>query len=403
MLKDKHITTEDRIIKAKIWLMTKEPWFGQLSCYLDLHENKNIPTMGVDIRGRLYYNPDFVDKLSDENIRFVLCHEILHLAFRHISRVEEREPKLWNIAADIKVNEEVTQNHDMQATKGALMPSYGTWHGPGVTVNSVGEKNAELIYAELKHKLKKEQQQVDQDLIYTGGSGQGDGKDSKGKDLKAMGIDPVSKDDIGRMERTWQSRVYSASQIAKGDTPAGIARELFKLDHPEIPWGRIINQRLRAMSYKHSWSKPSKRYLPWYFPGRVRAEGVKVVAAIDTSGSMSKEQLTKAISELYGLMTTFKFIDLWVTDCDAEVYDAKKVKKSDLTKLLLQGGGGTDFRPVFKWIKKDMRDNIDCLLFFTDLYGDFPDRKPQYDVFWVTDTPEGSMEIPFGRRLMVTT
>jgi len=219
-------------------------------------------------------------------------------------------------------------------------------------------------------------------------------------DMKQKGFEAVSPNQVGRLSREWQGRVYSAAQQSRGNTPAGVMREIYKLENSELPWNQILKQRFRRMATKHTWQKPSKRYFPQYFfPGRSKASGIKVVAAIDTSGSMSKEQITKAISELYGLATTFQFLELWVTDCDAQVYEAKKVKADELSRLLLQGGGGTDFRPVFEWVKKEFSDKIDSLVFFTDLDGSFPKDPPQYDTFWVTDSTRSNP--PFGRKLVL--
>lgn len=388
------MSIEERITKAKIWLLTKRPWFGQLSCYLNMVENKLVPTAGIDLTGNLYYNPEWCEKLSDEQLRGLLCHEILHLALQHIPRCGDRNRLLWNIACDLKVNLEIQNESNMELPPGAVAPSnYGdSYKFDSGKINNVSEKTAENCYTILRKAMKKPPTQ-DQDLIIAGNDPQTQ------KKLEDAGIKPVNNQQVAGLSRDWQSRVYSASQMAKGDMPAGVARAIFKLEHSELPWNQIIKQRLRKIATKHSWKKPSKRYLPWYFPGRTKNEGIKLVAAIDTSGSMSKEQITKALSELYGLMRSFQFLELWVTDCDAEVYNTKKVKIHDLSRMLLSGGGGTDFRPVFKWIKKEFNDDIDSLCFFTDLYGDFPKKPSPYETFWITDT-KGTTP-PFGRTLFL--
>lgn len=396
------LSIEDRMTKAKIWLLTKRPWFGQLSCYLNLRENKKVPTAGVDLNGNLYYNPDWCDKLTDEELRGLLCHEILHLALQHIPRCGERNKLLWNIAADLKVNIEIEHDNNIKLPANGVVPNSGGWNGKksykfdGGIIKDVHEKTAENCYGILRKAMKKPPQ-MDQDLIIGGTSPNGGDSD---EDLKSKGITPVDSSQVSGLSRDWQARVYNASQQAKGDMPAGVARELFKLEHSELPWHNILRQRMRKLATKHSWKKPSKRYLPWYFPGRMKNEGIKLVAVIDTSGSMSQEQITKAISELYGLMRSFSFLDLWVTDCDAQVYNAKKVKMHELNKLLLSGGGGTDFRPAFDWVYKEFKDDIDSLCFFTDLYGDFPQKIPPYETFWITDT-EG-VNVPFGRKLKIS-
>lgn len=386
---------EDRITKAKIWLITKRPWFGQLSCYLNVKENKKIPTACIDIAGNLYYNPDWMDKLTDEQIRGILCHEVLHLALQHIPRCGDRQQDLWNVACDLKVNMEVARESGMDLTKNCIKPeSYGDQYNfQGNKITGVNEKTAENLYVEIRKKMKRAPSNTMIDLIIATNNPQ------EKEELEKAGIKPIDPGSVPAMSRSWQSRVYSAGQIAKGDCPAGVARELYKLENSELPWHNILKQRFRKMAVKQSWKRPSKRFLPFYFPGRTRNEGIKVVAAVDTSGSMSREQITKAISEMYGLTKAFPFMELWVCDCDAAVYEAKKVKPYDLSKLLLSGGGGTDFRPVFNWVRKDLKDDIDCLLFFTDLMGTFPDKKPPYETFWITDTKNGS--VPFGRKLVL--
>lgn len=388
------LNIEDRITKAKIWLLTKRPFFGQLSCYLNMIANDKVPTAGVDLTGNLYYNPKWCGKLNDKELRGLLCHEILHLALQHIPRCGDRMRLLWNIACDLKVNIEINNDSNISLPPGAVAPEgySNDYSFDGGKITNVNEKSAENCYAVLRKAMKKPPTQ-DTDLIIASNNP----KDQK--DMEDAGIKPIDAASTASLSRDWQSRVYSASQTAKGDVPAGVAREIFKLEHSELPWNQIIKQRLRKIACKHSWKKPSKRYLPWYFPGRVKNEGIKMVAAIDTSGSMSKEQITKALSELYGLMRTFQFLELWVTDCDAEVYNVKKVQMHDLSKILLKGGGGTDFRPVFDWIKKEFNNDVDSLCFFTDLYGDFPKTTPPYEMFWITDTKD--TKPPFGRCLLL--
>ena len=72
--------------------------------------SRSCPTMGVGVEGTrlvLYYNPDFIDTLSDAELRFIITHEIYHVIFHHITvRLPEREEdrELYNIAADMAIN-----------------------------------------------------------------------------------------------------------------------------------------------------------------------------------------------------------------------------------------------------------------------------------------------------------
>lgn len=106
------MSLEDQLIKAKIFLITDKDWawFGQLSCYLTFIKNDGVKTAAIDLNGNFYYCEKWMETLSQKELRAVMCHEVLHLAFRHLDRVEYRDHKIWNIACDLKVNEEIKES-----------------------------------------------------------------------------------------------------------------------------------------------------------------------------------------------------------------------------------------------------------------------------------------------------
>lgn len=88
-------------IKSK--LLVKYPFFGSVVANVDYEPNKNIPTAGTD-GNLIYYNPDYLKRLTSEEQTFVFAHEVCHIAFNHILRSEGKIPKLWNIATDAVIN-----------------------------------------------------------------------------------------------------------------------------------------------------------------------------------------------------------------------------------------------------------------------------------------------------------
>ena len=89
------------IIKRK--MLVKYPFFGSVVANVDYRANTKIPTAGTD--GKVvYYNPDFLEKLSIDEQTFIFAHEICHIAFNHILRSEGKNPKIWNIATDAVIN-----------------------------------------------------------------------------------------------------------------------------------------------------------------------------------------------------------------------------------------------------------------------------------------------------------
>ena len=121
---------EERITKAKCQLLIHEPWFGQLACYLNVIPTKDLPIETpacVTMSGDMYYRPDWMDTLNDNEIKGIICHEIMHLAYLHLNRLQEREPYVWNTAADLKINLDIENSNHMDLPEGVLIPKYGKW------------------------------------------------------------------------------------------------------------------------------------------------------------------------------------------------------------------------------------------------------------------------------------
>jgi len=373
----------ERITNAKVSLIFHQPWFGQLANYLTFFRDDSIGTMGVNIKGQVTFNESFIQSLNDEELCGVMCHEILHLAYQHLARMEYRDPLIWNIAGDLKINNEIIFNGNstfFKLPKMALIP-YGNCITIGkAKINNIDLKSSEEIYKEIIEKNEKD-------------------------DLKDLSMDTfiktdnISSDDFKESINSWQEKVSIANEVCKdkGDIPAGLLREMKDIDTPKLSWHQIIKQRLKLIATNKSWKKPSKRMLPWYFAGRNKVKGLTCAICIDTSGSMSDDELKQILTETWGLSQQFKAIKFYIMCCDTNLTEPFIVDTRTKRKLLsikLKGGGGTDFNPVFKWIEKN-NIILDCLIYFTDLYGNFPNKKPMYQTYWVSKTV--NKEIPFGR------
>ena len=369
---------KDRLTKAKVFIMLYEPWFGQLASYLVFYPSKEVQTMAVSIKGEVFFNEDWVSSLTDKELSGVICHEILHLAYQHLARLGNRDPQLFNIAGDIKVNEEIVFNGDkFRLPKEAIIP-YGNSVTIGdIKINNIDEKSSEEIYDEVIRRTKK------QDFVA----------------MDSFVRHNIDSDEERKIIKDWQEKINIANETNKfaGNIPAGVLRELEKMNTPKLSWQQLIRQRLKLISIHKSWNKPNKRMLPWYFAGRSKTKGLSCAICIDTSGSMGDEELSQILAEIWGMSQQFKEIKFYIMCCDTELTEPFILTtrtKNLLKKIKLEGGGGTSFKPVFNWIKKESL-NLDCLIYFTDLYGDFPEEKPMYNTYWVTQTD--NIEVPFGR------
>lgn len=120
------------------------------------------------------------------------------------------------------------------------------------------------------------------------------------------------------------------------------------------------------------------------------------VIAIDTSGSTSGELVQKFVQKTYNIMKStesfFSKINIHIIQCDAELQEDVKITCQEefdeyLKTMKIHGLGGTDFRPVFSYVEKLRREreftNLKGLIYFTDGFGEFPNRKPDYDTAFI--------------------
>ncbi|MBF7096256.1 vWA domain-containing protein [Alkalibacter mobilis] len=128
-------------------------------------------------------------------------------------------------------------------------------------------------------------------------------------------------------------------------------------------------------------------------------EDVKIkdfVIAIDTSGSCAGDVVEAFLSKTYSILKNsasfFKKVNIHIIMCDAKVQQDIKITSDEefeayMKNIALCGFGGTDFRPVFSYVDQLIEDgefdNLRGLIYFTDGYGKFPTRKPDYDVAFV--------------------
>lgn len=127
-------------------MLIKYPAFGSVVANLKYVENKNLPTVATDGEN-IYYNPDFLDRLSEDEQTFLFAHEVCHVAFNHIFRSEGRDKRLWNMATDAVINALLEQD-GLKMVEG------------GVDIPEAVEYDAEAMYEKLL-KEKENQQQGD--------------------------------------------------------------------------------------------------------------------------------------------------------------------------------------------------------------------------------------------------
>jgi len=383
---------EKRFEEARTRLLVHQPFFGSVLAQLDIKKNNNRPTMSTD-GCYIYYNEEFCAKLIDAELMTIVLHELLHVIYFHCDtkRINSRLHPIWNFAADYVVNldiEEIAkQNLNFKLPKDAL---YNKKYKGMAT---------EEVYDLIKKNSIIEELNTG-DLIIGIGIDDGDcDGESDGKSKFRM-----SKDELQKKMEEVKRAILGAYEATKGQgtLPAGLKREIQKLKDAEIHWERLLNRFASEVLSRNDYSYlyPNRRYLyqDVVLPSLRDNSFGEIVVALDTSGSIDVEMITRFASELKKLSNLCEKVT--VISADADVHEVVSIYKFDdiLKKVKFKGEGGTDFRPVFEKVK-ELKLQPQLLIYLTDAYGTFPKEAPRYPVLWCVNNDE---DVPWGYRIKVS-
>lgn len=369
------------------------PFFGYLALTLEPVERKDLkpPTMATDGL-HLFYHPDFLKSVTIPQIQGVIAHEIMHIILKHLPRAQGREPKRWNVACDYVANPLVLKEFQLPA--GCLNDA------------RFYDKTAEYVYSNLPMSKDPSEGTLDSHEEWKnwgqdkkGGSG-GSGQDKDGV--------PSASDEIPDIEQEWEQRVATAATQArvKGKFPAHLESIVGELLQPKLDWKALLRDRITSCAKNDYRIFPvNKRYIHTglILPG-ISGESINVAACIDTSGSISDDDVRIFLSEVKGICDQYDEYTIYLYYADAAVQDKFEIHSFDPLPMVIHGRGGTDFRPA---IEEACTKDVTSIIYFTDLYGTFPDKEPNIPLIWVCTSdqkpPWGSlipypMETPSRRR-----
>lgn len=365
----------------------REPLFISLVTSLTpVEDNRGCPTMGTDGEN-LYYNSDFIKTLSDEELCAVILHEVLHCAFRHQWRREDRDAGKWNMAADYAINTIVEESFKLPAG-GLVDPKY---YG----------MSAEEIYDSLEDQKTEEQTWCEKDSWE-----EGEGSSNKQPSVLDKVFGKKKKGTLSGAEKEAKWRELYEENILNnyGKLPGALRRVVDNTHYvPVLDWASLVASLLSEDENDYTFSHPDRRFLDGdiIMPGQFSIDCLKdVIFAYDTSGSIGEDDLRAFYHETLALFENFSSLQGWVAMCDAWLHSFKEADPSrSFEEFDFMGGGGTDFNPVFEEIKKrNMKPK--ALFYFTDTYGDFPNEEPAYPVFWLVRSridENYRLDVPFGQ------
>jgi predicted metal-dependent peptidase len=438
---------EKKLMQARLSMLEKFPFLGALAMRIEVKLDESIPVAccnGITVK----FNPRAVENMTSYELIYVYAHEVLHVAFEHSLRLQYRNPLGFNIAGDYAINA-ILNDYGLKMPKGGLFDK------------RFAGMNAEQIYNILEQEKQERQNQKKQNQQGQGKkekSDDGEGEESEseeekdsddksadgknGKDEKNESDEkngkgekeekndaddyglsdeekealengkfekpsdenqkPLSQDEINELQEKVKEAVMEAVNLERNQ-PNGLSsatKRLIKEAEARISWADALRNYIQNLIKDNfTWKKPAKKWLNrgFYLPS-IEGEGInKLRLAIDTSGSMNEDTLSYIASEINQLKNQLKINILEVIYCDDKINRVDTFDMYDEVKLEMLGGRGTDFKPVFEYSETD---DPDLLVYFTDLFGEFPKQAPEYPVMWAV-VGCNSQPVPFGERIQL--
>lgn len=401
----------EKLVKARAQLILDKPFLGNLVMRLPLKPADSwCKTIATDAKN-FYYNPEYVADLSPQQTKFVLIHEALHCALTHFARKGNREKHRWDLACDFAINPLLIDEGFIPPTNTIMFFEY-----KGMI--------AEEIYPLIDDKLDKEP--LDQHLYDEKGDGQGgnskssiDEKDlqqpqknqpskepSKNKSNKNNQLSqkppPLGMDEMESLAAQWQKNLASSAQLANqsGKLDGKWSKLVGLFLEPRISWRNLLAQYMSNIARDdYSYARASRRGGGAIMPS-LRSTQINIAVCLDTSGSISDEEINEFTSEINTLKSMVR-AKVYLFSADNKCHPKAPWIFESWQELKLPkqlgGGGGTDFNPVFDKLKT-LDISLDLLVYFTDAKGIFPKTQPSFPVIWLV---KGSKTVKWGQRIQL--
>ena len=370
---------EEKLTTARISLLLKKPFFGNMATRLKLKETPGLPTAATDGR-HLYYNADFIDALDVKQVEFLICHEVLHVAFEHMLRRGDRDPQGWNVAADYAINTIIINEGIGKEPTGDMAPLYDPQYD-GLS--------AEQIYDKLSD-LQKQQKTLDVHLDLDKGEATIEDKDGNKQKIKiGQGMSKSEQDQLKDEIKASLIQSAKATSNGAGNIPSGLERLITDITAPKMDWRQMLRATIKSqIKNNYTWTRPSRKMYSTnaVLPGLDVDNELDVCVAIDTSGSIDNKMLTDFLSEINGIKDEFDDYKIRVWCFDTEVHADETFETWDGKEIqdYQPGGyGGTDISVNWKYMQ-DEGFRPQSLVVFTD--GETWDRwgdADYCDTLWV--------------------
>ncbi len=401
---------EAKLTKARTQLILDKPFLGNLVLRLPLKAAGSwCRTSATDAKS-FYYNPNFIDQLDNHQVKFVLIHEALHCALTHFSRRGNRLKHKWDLACDFAINPLLVKEGFHPPLDLPIFHKY-----QGMIAEEIYPMIDDSIDTEPMDQHLYDDNPKDDASESDGGLREDDLQDDSAKDndkdnhknnTTSSGLadkpNPLMPDEIQQLSSKWQKNLASSAQLAQqaGKLDGEFVKLIDFFLQPQFSWQSLLSQYMVSFARDDfSYARPSRRSGNAILPS-LRSRQIDMTVAIDTSGSISKDEIDEFVTEINAIKSNIRASITFIA-CDEKV--SKELIRhfeawDELTfPTSLGGGKGTNFNPVFDYVNaQDIASSV--LIYFTDAKGKFPEFEPNYPVMWLV---KGKENVPWGHRIQL--
>ena len=408
-------------------MLVKYPFFGSVVAGVKYKEERSVGTAGTDGK-TIYYNPDFLEKLSTDEQTFIFAHEVCHIAFNHILRSEGKNPQIWNTATDAVINQFLKRD-GLKMVEG------------GVDIADAVNYDAEQLYNKMMQEQQQNQsgsgngQQDQNQEQQQNQRGSGNGQQDQNKEQQDVGHDTHSlwedavkkhKEERAKTSEKKESLLDRLLNRKKEEQPKEKTeiekkqeeleemgeKDAFKKNRDEKKQqleelkqaiakqastpGTSTNRDIRTVSDIGT-AKPliDWRYIlreaitydvDWPYKNATLEDGVltanleeiptpETEIVLDTSGSINEILLKNFLRECKNILQQSR---VKVGCFDTEFYGFHDIRtEEDIESMKFEGGGGTDFDVAVNAFSRRVENKI----IFTDGEASMPDMP--IDAIWI--------------------
>lgn len=366
-----------KLLLSRFRILNRHGFYGLLLMHMRFGLDEACDTAYTD-GYRINFSPVFLESLSNDEVDFVLMHEILHVVLKHCFRGRRVDPYLFNIACDIVVNSNILYSKNMNL-KYITLEKYGESMHLAPNGKEGYLYTAEEVY----------------NMLIKDSLAKNSGKSVKGDSFDDHSHWEEADDDFTIDE--WEKRVIDAAESsAKRDTsigniPLGVQRYISSLKNATIDWRKLLNDFISLEVGDYSFTPPDRRIEgPFFMPDfnemvEKEDDPKEILFMIDTSGSVNSSQITQAYSEIKGALEQFTSLTGYLGFFDYVVYEPQEFSSiEDILEIIPKGGGGTNFFAVFEYVN-NLENKPKAIIILTDGYARFPKESVRngIPVIWV--------------------